>query len=232
LGGAPHVFKPWLDLAGAVLWYRGDVVALNAGNVSQWTDAAGNGRHATQGTAAQQVPYEVAGFGGQPCLHGDGSRFLQLPDLTGLGLTAGHLFVAVQADTDPAGNSGNDGQIWQMGPGASSYYPFSDGTIYEQALTTVRKTTANPVPALTDKHIYEIISTASEFTTLLDGAQLFTTATNAFAVRADSRICGISSASVWKGRMAEFGIFNRKLSSTEAQRVRAYIGARYGIVTS
>ncbi len=42
-------------------WWRSDIVVLNGATVSQWTDQSGNGRHLTQGTAANQPTYNATG---------------------------------------------------------------------------------------------------------------------------------------------------------------------------
>lgn len=59
----------WLDAADA------STITLNGGNVSQWNDKSGNGRHATQATAANQPTYSATNFPGSlPGLLFDGSN--------------------------------------------------------------------------------------------------------------------------------------------------------------
>jgi hypothetical protein len=50
------------------LWLDADddsTITLNGSNVSQWNDKSGNGRHATQATAANQPAYTTAGLNGK-----------------------------------------------------------------------------------------------------------------------------------------------------------------------
>ena len=74
--GAPQ----WLptSLANLAAWYRGDLgITLNGGTVSAWADQSGNGRHATNGTAAQQPTYgTAAGMRGHAALSFDGGDIL------------------------------------------------------------------------------------------------------------------------------------------------------------
>jgi len=69
----PRASSGWspLRLPSLGFWYdpsQSSSVTLNAGNVSQLNDLSGNGRHATQGTAANQPPWLSTGVNGKPCL--------------------------------------------------------------------------------------------------------------------------------------------------------------------
>jgi hypothetical protein len=56
----------WLDAADA------STITLNGSTVSQWNDKSGNGRHASQATAANQPFYDLVGGNGKPILDFDG----------------------------------------------------------------------------------------------------------------------------------------------------------------
>ncbi|MFM6265549.1 MAG: hypothetical protein ACKPFA_03415 [Dolichospermum sp.] len=56
----------WLDAADS------STVTLNGGNVSQWNDKSGNGRHVSQSTAANQPTYTASGLNRKPVLTFDG----------------------------------------------------------------------------------------------------------------------------------------------------------------
>lgn len=63
-GGRPATAAPFLpsDIVGQEFWYRGDDTVDVGGVVQTWTDKSGNGRHATQGTAAARpTPVTRAG---------------------------------------------------------------------------------------------------------------------------------------------------------------------------
>ncbi|MFM5937978.1 MAG: hypothetical protein ACKOQR_06925 [Dolichospermum sp.] len=59
----------WLDAADS------STIILNGSTVSQWRDKSGNGRHISQGTAANQPTYTANGLNGKPVLTFDGSDF-------------------------------------------------------------------------------------------------------------------------------------------------------------
>lgn len=67
----------WFDAADA------STITLNGSAVSQWTDKSGNGRNATQSTAANQPIYNRIGYNNKPTLSFDGvNDFLNLTDGT------------------------------------------------------------------------------------------------------------------------------------------------------
>jgi hypothetical protein len=57
----------WWDAANA------NSVTLNSGNVSEWRDLSGGGRHLSQSTAGNQPAYTTAGRNGRNCLTFSGS---------------------------------------------------------------------------------------------------------------------------------------------------------------
>ena len=67
------------NISGLYLWLDGadsSSVTLNSGNVSQWRDLSGGGRHFSQSTSGAQPAYTTAGQNGKNCLTFDGSRRL------------------------------------------------------------------------------------------------------------------------------------------------------------
>lgn len=66
-------------VSGLYLWLDGanaNSVTLNGGNVSEWRDSSGNGRHFAQSTSGAQPTYTTAGQNGRNCLTFDASRRL------------------------------------------------------------------------------------------------------------------------------------------------------------
>lgn len=67
------------SIAGLYLWLDASdssSVTLNSGNVSQWRDKSGGGRHFSQATSGAQPAYTLAGQAGKNCVTFDGSRRL------------------------------------------------------------------------------------------------------------------------------------------------------------
>lgn len=82
LFGGPKLWRPDELGASLALWLDAEDAAsitLNGSNVAQWDDKSGNGRHATQATAALQPAYSTTDWDGKPAIVFDGD---------GLGLAA------------------------------------------------------------------------------------------------------------------------------------------------
>lgn len=89
----------WLPtkLPNLAAWYRGDMgITLNGGTVSAWADQSGNGRHLTQGTAAQQPTYVAASasYNQRPALTFDGGDWLDAA--SAIGGTTGTVYLVGQ----------------------------------------------------------------------------------------------------------------------------------------
>lgn len=85
-------FKP-TQLAGLEMWFDAadsTSITLNGGNVSQWQDKSGNGRHATQATAANQPSYSSTQQNGKGGIYFELSKWLT---------TSGNAFTIAQPVT-------------------------------------------------------------------------------------------------------------------------------------
>lgn len=157
---------------------------------------------------------------------GGGNQWQTGPNMSAL--TAVHAFIIVQTNGDPPASSNQTG-LWDLGTAAlSSHYPFTTGTIFDAAFTTARKTIGDPTPALTSWRVYEVISTSSEYTALLDGTQIFTAGTNTVGCNASPQLFRNLGGDVFAGRMAGFYMFSAKLTTDRATMV-TYINGRFGL---
>jgi hypothetical protein len=112
-----------------------------------------------------------------------------------------------------------------------SVYPFTDGVIYEAALSTTRKTLGNPVKRLNHWRVYEIVSTATEYTAFINRTQLFTTGTNAVGLRSGPFL-GVNQAfnDCRNGRFAGMYLASAKLGSTDVDDLHDYIITRFDLL--
>lgn len=212
-------------------WFRADLGTTIATGVSAWANQGSDGSAAnlTQGTgSAQPTVSTLTGGGGRPALAFSAASSQFLSNASALSGSAAHIFAIFQINTDPPSVAANCG-LWRLGTAASvGVVPFTDGIIYDEAYSTTRQTTVNPTPSLTSVHCYEVVSTNSEWTSLLDGAQLFTTATNTFAANATWLIGNSGGGNFLDGKLAELLICNAKQTANRPQIV-SYLNGRYSL---
>jgi len=233
-GGGVPVFDP--RLYGTLAWWlRGDDMTLNGADVSSWNDKSGNGRHWTQGTALWQPAKSVASLNGR-----DGVVFaatalehLLGPNLNALGMASAEMFLVGKAVADPAVAAGAGSGIWQIGTGVADYYPFTDGVVYTGFGSAARKTVGNMTTPLTAAHVLNVITSATEYTSAINGAtsggDFFTTATNAVGWYTAPTLGKGVGALYYNGTMWEMIVYSAKLSTANRAAVVAGLKAYYGI---
>lgn len=218
-GGAPPAAPTFSDITGIFLHYS---TSYGTSDATKWTPRTGTG-DCTQGTANLRPVITAGAIGGRPAYRLTNSPLTHwlLPVLSSL--TAAHMFVVVYPDADPGIGGGT---WWKLGnPGTTDHTPFTDGVIYDSAGSTARKTVGNPTPSLAAPHVYDVISVSGEWTANLDGAQLFTTATNTVGWSATPTIG--STGNPMNGYVGDVVIFDRKLT-TDLATVRARLKAWFG----
>src|SRR5262249_28096178 len=134
--------------------------------------------NADQISAGAKPTFKTNIVGGKPVVRFDGvDDFFSLPN-SFTGLSAATVLIVVKLTTDPPAAAAQTG-LWYFGSsGDKTHFPYTDGTIYDTFGTTVRKTTVDPAPALTSFRVYTVKSSSGNWTSYLDGTQLYTTGSN------------------------------------------------------
>jgi len=215
----------WLDASDAAT-----ITTDTTGRTSQWSDKSGNARHATQSTDSQRPITNLITQNSLNVLEFNGAsqQYFTISDLSGL--TEATVFLVVKTSNDPAINIRTG--LWTFtNGGIHSHFPFTDSTIYDSFGTTVRKSTINPTPAMTQWNIYAVNSRSGEWTQRINGTQPYTTATNTFGIGATSYIGrSFNSTSYWyDGLIAEMVIVpDGNLVSGTRQRIEGYLAWKWG----
>ncbi len=225
------LFSP-TQIAGLKLWLKADALVLNdADPVTTWADASASGNDATQTTAANKPTYRSNVVNGKPAVRFDGANdFLQFADVFSL-LSAGEIFIVVKIDADPPGAAAQTG-LWTLGSDTqNTHFPFTDGTIYDQFGTTVRKATADPTPLLTSFRLYNVSSASGNWTSRLNSSQIFTTATNTVGFTTAPVLgAGVGGATYFlDGDIAEVILYDAALSSGNRANVESYLNSKYAL---
>lgn len=216
------------------LWLDADDAATltpNGSTLQQWNDKSGNARHFSQtGVPARQPTIVAAGMNGRTVIRFSAASITNLVGPSFTALTAGHAFIVFKRTADPAASTASAG-LWCFGSHTTgSVVPFTDGVIYDQFGTTVRKTTVNPAASLTSPRVYEVVSTSTEWSNHLDGTQLFTTATNTVGWNTATNVgwAGSGNSSYMDGDIAELIICPAKLGTTDRAAMKSYLNTKWG----
>lgn len=224
-------FSP-LSLSPAAWWDFSSLALADGAAIATVPDGSGNGRTLTQAVGASKPIYKTAIQNGRDIARFDGAAtFFDVPSLAAL--TAATAFLVVKVNVDPPATTLTTG-LWDLdaatGASSSSHFPFTDGIVYDSFGSTARKTVGNPTPALTAFHIYEIKSIAGNWTALLDGAQIFTTATNTVGFSATGFLGKSFDGTTnyfCAGDMGELLLYGSGLNTTDADSVRAFLKSKW-----
>lgn len=245
LGRSPRIVAPTAtatafaptDVTGLKVWLKADSLGLADGTaVSSWADSSGLSNHFTQATGANQPICKTGIINALPVVRfmsGGGAQHFLSATLSAQ--TAAEAFIVVQIAADPPLTSAEAG-LWTFKSTniSATFFPFTDGTVYDGFATTARKTTVNPTPSLAAAfRLYNVISVSGEWTSKLDTTQLFTTATNTVAF-ATTALLGKSDGSgsgdgYLRGDVAELIIFDNKISAGNRTAIEAYLKAKYAL---
>lgn len=193
-----------------------------------------------QGDAAHKCTYKTNIINGLAASYHDAQPFEQgwdfpasVPDPSAL--TAAHIFIVIKLENDPPTTDFETG-IWAFGSsGLGAHYPFSDGKIYDDFGSTTRKAINDPGIALDTWRVYEVISTSSEWTALIDGSQIHTTGTNTVGWPSSGQTAlGINRDETvgFQGWIAGAYMFSAKKTGSDRTTLITYINSRFGLSVS
>ncbi len=223
-------FNP-LSISGCSLWLRADLgVSLTGGVVSSWADQTTNANNYGQSTAGFR-PTVATAIGGQSTINflASGTQWLLGPSFSAL--TAADVFIVLKYSTTALSRFCRFGSY-----GDADYWPFVDGHGYLSIGSTVRQDVGLLNPIATSGQLLEVISTSSEFSAFQNGIQRFTTATNTVGWEPSGSLIGASTSTgivpgslVWNGDIAEWIIYDHKLSTPDRTALKSYLASRYGL---
>lgn len=227
------------DVTGLHLWLRGDQTGVADGaEITTWSDLSGQNNFCSGAGATKPVLRATGGPDSQPCVEFEGTvSYFTVPNFH-TGFTAAHAFAIVKIDVEPPSVASKCGPPFgHFGNEVSelaSAYPFTDSNVYENFGTTVRKSTGNPTPALTNWHLYEIRTASGAWSNWFNGTSHFSTGTNTVGFRNNAFIGRDETGGTINfldGRIAEGLIYNKVLSAGEILTVKGYFTSRYPSIT-
>lgn len=217
------------SIAGLAMWFDAadaSSVTLNSGNVSQWNDKSGNGRHATQGTALNQPTYTQAIQNGRAGIIFPASTWLR---------TSGPTFTIAQPATFFA--------AFRMFNGALSQWALFDGINTRMHLYGNNQTTGQMFAG--SNGTAQAFSVGSNFVGLMNfngassqmawNSRTFISAGNPGASDLSLQMnigANNGNATSFGGYIFELGMYPKTLSASEASAVALYLSAKWGVTVS
>lgn len=227
--GGSSPFVP-TDIAGCVMYTPASFYNPSTGT---WADQSGSGNSPFQASALSRPSLVANVINSQSVVRCDpsgGAQFVNFPDFSSL--TAAHFFLVFKNAVNGDGKG-----IYEMASPLTAddpktYAPFSgDGNIYDAFFTTTRKNSISaPALAAGGWHLYDVASSAGDWTATLDGTQIFNTGTNTVSAPSAGAF-GITPSNVgvvYAGDNAMMVLYDHKLSGTDAGNLRTYLTGIYG----
>lgn len=228
-------------ISGLVTWLKADALAQADGTaVASWTDSSMSANHFIQATGAKQPTFKTAIVGGRPVVRFDGvddglasAASVDLSASTGLTVfvvmsaTSGSDRAIAEMSTDTNGQTDS----WILHRAASdkvgSYHKGVAPSVFESTRTLT--TTPRIAVATMDRTLSSAESTVwvdgdSAGSRFLDGD-----ITGTFGNRTVYMGARAGTSLFLAGDVAEFGIYNRALSTGERTTLQNYLSAKYGI---
>jgi len=211
----------WLDASDSA------TITESSGAVSQWNDKSGNGRNATASSTARPTTgtrtinsLNVLDFNGS-------SNQMTFATAPMSGTSSGMAVYVVQLDNDPPSNATSAGPVLgDWGTDSLVTLIWTDGTIYDDFLSSTRKNTSNPTPSFSAAPVLiSVVSASGLWQIYVNGTLLFSTTTNTYAVGTSPKI-GHSDrgANIYvDGRVAEIAVVANSTSSTTRQLLEGYM---------
>lgn len=213
------------------LWLNPE--GLTPGVIATWPDTSGNARDFSQTGGSDPTAVADGGPNNAPRVRFDANKFVRITGSPFAALTDAEFFAVWKFDAASTAGGTTNSPWYFCGAASNDLWKFSTGpNLYCGAGSTTRQTCGDPTQAMTDWHVANVISTASEFTVNVGTQALFTTGTNAVGFPAT---CVVGSGLVGGGAsmvgdIAMVIVYGRKLSTDERNAVKGYLGSIFGAI--
>lgn len=227
------------SISGLSLWLdasQSSSVTLNSGNVSQWSDLSGNGRHATQGTAINQPAYNTNPLNGRATINFTTSGALSgsYTALTDHSLfvvcrfgsgsnSVGRLFTLAAASTNDT-TAPTFIPLLRANPSLQAVESFVAGNFY------ARRTITYDTWFIASS-IYSGTTVSNRINNGAEATASASISGNAFARYGIGTGFGGTSPAI-VGDVAEYIAFTKAVTDSERARIKAYLSRKWGIAIS
>lgn len=217
--------KVWLESDS------GTGTTIDGATIGTWNDKTSNANNCSS-AGATAITNQTNEINGLQVVRFDGdSAYCTLPNNFS-SLTEIQAFIVVRLVVDPPTDDVKTG-FWDFSTAVSNaHVPYSDGTIYDSFGSTSRFGTVNPTPALTSWRMYSVTSKSGEWTSYLDGTQLYTTASNTVGITTSPKLGRSLTTYYLNGDIAFLAICSPVITGTNLSNMKTYIANKYGLTIS
>jgi len=227
----------WLDAGAVDTNDTANEVRISGSDiyVKQWDDQSGSGHNASNVTDSAQPRYITNALNGKPVLRfvEANSSKLYLGDLSASFPSAGSIFAVGTINSDGRynlfGNRNNNDERWV----ANSWNESRPGSFRINRSTSANFTFSDWPQ--TGSHVFALESSSSAFRLLTNGVEIGSDAAQYHSGSGVSWNIGDSAAGNdqrLNGDIPEMILYNRILSSAEANEVGGYLAWKYGLTTA
>jgi hypothetical protein len=233
MGMNPRLLRPTATgfdprrIAGLEAWWDASVassVTLNSGNVSQWNDLSGQGKHLTQSTAGQQPEYSLASVNNRNAVvwpNASNTRFLLSASLTAIEVFTVHAYADGSQGTWYAFAQG------LFGVGTATIGVIAGAAGGDRLFNGIGFNTGR-INNGADVELNNRIYLPRPLTVL--HARAASSATGAFYMGADRNNAGLGRG--WSGPICECLVYSSTLNDASRSAMARYLGKKWGISVS
>lgn len=251
VGGIPSLFSgqrrlwtPTVLGSALSLWLDANdlsTITLNGSTVSQWSDKSGNGRHATQATAAAQPGYGATALSGKPALTWTGFNGIFL-DTAAWSLAPDRKYATVAVASSPSWGGGNRfGRIWVSRSGYPQGYlgqgePAGSALAIGGTMLTTAVVTGVSGANVVSHSFGTSGLAANAFDIAVNGGTPVSLTGNTGAlgtagVRVGADLTVTGGGNTWDGQIGEIVIVSGDLSVTDRRRLEGYLAWKWGLTS-
>ena len=224
-----------------VIWLKTPIAGLAHDDpVATWTnDGSAGGSFSGASDAASKPIYKSSSstinglatvYCGNDSANAPSMRFT----INASGWSAATMYIIGFKDADPATSDTVSGWATTVSQLIKSHVPYTDGIIYDNSFTTVRKTVGDATDSFASPFYYGIFSTANDWRARMNGSEIFSTGTNTFEGINGTFEIGVSRESGGSRRASELYfsellVYDSILSAGDFGTLEAYAAAKYAI---
>lgn len=233
-GGGSVLWSPYSLGNQLVAWCNPACIAGNSGDqIQTWSDISGQGNHGTQATSVNRARLVTNHVNSNNTIffEADSQQRYLIPNVFSAS-SEGAMYIVCAMNADIPSTTARSGLHGIRGDGLVGHYPFTDGIIYDNFLSTVRKTVGNPSVDMRSFHLAGFTSKSGYYSYKLDAASFFETTSNVVGANSgysygstNSGAGGIVYASVYQSDLV---LVSPALSSGDNAKMEGFLAHKHG----